>query len=82
MCKHCPLLLSSHYILVCCYFTDKGRLKFERNGAQPSVALCEQYLRRQLENLNGQSGDSDGAGVQVSITLIGIGEFSRLVLCM
>jgi hypothetical protein len=49
----------------------KGKLKFTRNGVEPSVPLCERFLRRQLDSLNA-SADA-GAG-RVSITLIGIGK--------
>lgn len=39
-----------------------------RNGVEPSVPLCEQFLRQQLDALN-----AEGAH-RVSITLLGIGE--------
>jgi hypothetical protein len=57
---------------------DKGKLKFVRNGVEPTIPLCEQFLRRQLDALNSVgSGASGSVGEQrghVTITLIGIGK--------
>jgi hypothetical protein len=48
-----------------------------RNGVEPTVPLCEQFLRRELDALNSVgSGASGSVGEQrghVTITLIGIG---------
>jgi hypothetical protein len=49
-----------------------------RNGVEPTVPLCEQFLRRQLDALNSGGSGAAGAGGEqrghVTITLIGIGE--------
>jgi hypothetical protein len=62
---------------------DKGKLKFVRNGVEPTVPLCEQFLRRELDALNtvgsGVAGDSGGQRGHVTITLIGIGTCAFLL---
>jgi hypothetical protein len=49
-----------------------------RNGVEPTVPLCEQFLRRELDALNNVGSDAAGTGGEqrghVTITLIGIGE--------
>jgi hypothetical protein len=65
-------LNSSFYGYFICFYlflsvSGKGKLKFVRNGVEPSVPLCEEYLRHQLDVLNSTSASA------VSITLIGIG---------
>jgi hypothetical protein len=62
---------------------DNGKLKFVRNGVEPTVPLCEQFLRRQLDALNsggsGAAGESGEQRSHVTITLIGIGTCTFLL---
>lgn len=66
--------------------TYKKYFKFERTGVEPTVAMCESFLRRELDTVNGKisaAGDEmlNSASKQqarLTVTFVGIGELQSV----
>lgn len=61
----------------------KNNFKFVRTGLEPTVPLCEQFLRKEMDALNGKMSDhgddmihtsAPAQTARLTITLVGIGE--------